>query len=343
MSDPALVQARPQALAAIAIPRTSGRLRAAQIGLLINTADPASVTLGEYYLAARKLAPAQVLRVDLPVRPVLQREEFVRLREAVEAKFGPEIQALALAWTAPYRVECNAITGALTLGFDPDMCRQTCAASRPSPYFNSASIRPFSNFNLRPSMMLAARSLDQAKALVDRGVAADGALALRGRPPVLALMLTSDDAARGVRQRLYPPSGLLRTAGIDVQTRPMTQLPGAGPLLLALGGSVRVPLDPAPDWTPGGIGDHLTSFAGDLLGEHGHSTALDWIESGATASHGPVTEPCNHLQKFPHPQVLLGHYLQGATVIEAYWKSVAWPQQSLFVGEPLAAPFAPAR
>jgi uncharacterized protein (TIGR03790 family) len=114
-------------------------------------------------------------------------------------------------------------------------------------------------------------------------------------------------------------------------------------LVLALGGSVRIPLDPPPVWTPGGIGDHLTSFAGDLLGEHGHSTALDWIESGATASHGPVTEPCNHLQKFPHPQVLLGHYLQGATAIEAYWKSVAWPQQSLFVGEPLAAPFAQGR
>lgn len=33
-------------------------------------------------------------------------------------------------------------------------------------------------------------------------------------------------------------------------------------------------------------------------------------------------------------------YAQGASVIEAYWKSVWWPQQGLFVGEPLAAPFA---
>ena len=66
---------------------------------------------------------------------------------------------------------------------------------------------------------------------------------------------------------------------------------------------------------------------------------LDWIESGAVASYGTVSEPCNHLQKFPHPQWLLLHYLQGATAIEAYWKSVRWPQQGLFVGEPLAAPF----
>jgi uncharacterized protein (TIGR03790 family) len=106
-------------------------------------------------------------------------------------------------------------------------------------------------------------------------------------------------------------------------------------------GSVRVQLDPTMDWVPGGVGDHLTSVGGDLYGSHDQSTALAWLDSGATASHGSVSEPCNHLQKFPHPQVLLLHYLQGATVLEAYWKSVAWPQQSLFVGEPLAAPFAP--
>jgi hypothetical protein len=31
--------------------------------------------------------------------------------------------------------------------------------------------------------------------------------------------------------------------------------------------------------------------------------------------------------------------VSGATAIEAYWKSVAWPAQGLFVGEPLAAPY----
>jgi hypothetical protein len=34
---------------------------------------------------------------------------------------------------------------------------------------------------------------------------------------------------------------------------------------------------------------------------------------GATASYGTVSEPCSHPQKFPHPQVLLLHYAQGAT------------------------------
>ena len=33
------------------------------------------------------------------------------------------------------------------------------------------------------------------------------------------------------------------------------------------------------------------------------------------------------------------HYLNGETLIEAYWKSVKMPGQGLFVGEPLASPY----
>ena len=36
---------------------------------------------------------------------------------------------------------------------------------------------------------------------------------------------------------------------------------------------------------------------------------------------------------------LAARYMRGETLIEAYWKSVAWPGQGLFIGEPLAAPF----
>jgi uncharacterized protein (TIGR03790 family) len=323
------------------IPRLQGRLTAADLGLVINSADPASVALGEHYARRRGLRPEQVLRVELPIKPQLDRHEFAALASAIDAHFGPQTQALALAWTAPYRVECNAITAALTLGFDAEVCARTCAPSRPSRYFNSASHRPFTDLGLRPTMLIAARTPEQALALVDRGVAADHGLLRRGRPAVQALLLTSDDAARRVRQALYPPPGVVRGAGVALRVVPPAELPGATGLLLAQAGSVRVALEPAPHWVPGGLGDHLTSAGGDLLGQHGQGTVFDWIASGATASHGAVSEPCNHLQKFPHPQLLLGHYLQGATAIEAYWKSVAWPQQSLFVGEPLAAPFAP--
>ncbi|WP_201496329.1 TIGR03790 family protein [Rubrivivax sp. A210] len=326
--------------AAITVPRIAGRLRAADIGLVINSNDPYSVEVGAFYAAARGLAPEQVLRVALPTRATLTRAEFEPLQRAIAAHFGRRTQALALSWVAPHAVECNSITGALALGFDAELCRNSCARSRPSPYFNAATARPFADHGLRPSMLLAAAGVAQARELIERGVAADGALVRRGRPPVSAMLLSSSDAARRVRMALYPQPSLLRDVGVAVRVEPEAELYQASHVLLALTGSVRAPLEPPPDWVAGGLGDHLTSFGGSLADSHGQGTALDWIASGATASHGSVSEPCNHLQKFPHPQVLLLHYLQGATALEAYWKSVAWPQQSLFIGEPLAAPFA---
>ena len=323
------------------IPRLAGRLTAADIGLVINTADAYSVAVGRHYIAARKLRPAQVLRLQLPIKTALTPEEFEVLAQKIQRHFGPATQALALAWTVPYAVDCNAITGALALGFDPELCRNSCAASRVSRYFNAPTLRPMADLGWRPAMLLAAASESAAKAMINRGVASDGSLAQRGRPPVAAMLLNTDDAARAVRRVLYPPAGLVGAVGLDVQVVPAVELAKAKRVVMVSTGSVFPPLQPAPDWVPGGLGDHLTSYGGDLLGPHGQGTALEWINSGATASHGSVTEPCNHLQKFPHPQVLLGHYVQGATAIEAYWKSVAWPQQSLFIGEPLAAPFSP--
>ena len=40
----------------VPVPRVSGRVTARDIGLVINTADPYSVEVGEYYARARKLA-----------------------------------------------------------------------------------------------------------------------------------------------------------------------------------------------------------------------------------------------------------------------------------------------
>ncbi len=321
-------------------PRLAGRLRAADIGLLINTADPYSVAVGEHYIRRRGLRQSQVLRLQMPTNPGLTRTEFAQLQARISSHFGPATQALALAWKAPYAVECNSITGALALGFDGDLCSNGCKPSRLSPYFNSATARPFTDLRLRPSMLLAANSVEQARELIDRGVRADHALARTNRAAVNVMQLLTDDAARSVRKVLYPPAGPIEGAGVQVNVVPAAALASARRVLLVTTGSVKVDLSTRPDWVAGGLGDHLTSVGGALAGAHNQSTALEWIASGATASHGTVSEPCNHLQKFPHPQLLLLHYLQGAAALEAYWKSVAWPQQSLFIGEPLAAPFA---
>ena len=321
------------------VPRTLGHLQAADLGLVINTADPYSVEVGEFYIAARKLKPEQVLRVVLPVKAVLTPEEFSVLALRIEATFGEQTQALAMAWTLPYAVNCNSITAAVTMGFDGALCSQSCAASRASLYFNSVSVKPQTDLKMRPSMLLAANDVAGAKAMILRGVAADHSLGLRGAPPVHAHYLITNDKLRNVRARLFPPPGLLRRFGVEVHVDEAQTLDNASRVLLYQTGLATVDKLDSVRWVPGAVADHLTSSGGVLDGSGGQMTTSSWIASGATASYGSVSEPCNHVQKFPHPQVLLLHYMQGASLIEAYWKSVAWPQQGVFVGEPLATPF----
>ena len=323
--------------------QAQGRLTAADLGLLINTADPYSVAVGEAYARRRGIPEAHVLRISLPLRASLSLVEFEGLNAQVRSHFGQAVQALALAWTQPYAVECNSITAALAMGFQPEICKQTCAPSQASAYFNHAGTRPFTELGIRPTMMLAARDVDSALALIERGIAADHSLPSVFLP-ANAWFVSTPDAARNVRTALFPPQGMLRPWHVDVRREASTALPPTLPrTLIYQTGLARVENLHAVDWLPGALADHLTSFGGQL--DHapgvGQMTALEWLDAGATASYGTVSEPCNHLQKFPHPQVLLAHYLKGATAIEAYWRSVAWPGQGVFVGEPLAAPFAP--
>lgn len=317
-----------------------GRLTARDIGLVINTADPYSVAVGEYYAKRRGLLPQQVLRVELPPRARLTAEEFEGLASRIESAFGFERRALALAWVQPYAVQCNGLTGALAMGFDAGLCQRTCAVSRASPFF-AGNATPAGS---RIAMQLAAPDVAAARRLIDRGVAADASLGRRGAPPVQASFIVTDDSARNVRARLYPPPGDAPRAGVAVRVgRADAVLATGAPQLLLQTGQEHLGALPRQRWVNGALADHLTSYGGQLDGEGGQSTALDWIASGVTASHGSASEPCSHWQKFPHPRVLLAQYLRGATAIEAYWRSVAWPQQSVFIGEPLAAPYAPTR
>lgn len=324
----------------IRVPRVIGRLQASDLGLVINTADPYSVEVGEYYRRARHLPEAHVLRIELPVQASLGPVDLERLRQKIDDRFGGDVQALALAWTQPYAVECQSITSAVTLGFDPQVCNQPCGRRAASPYFNSATTVPFKDLGLRPSMLLASSDVERARQLIDRGVASDHTLGLRGASPVQAHFMTTTDSLRSVRSSLFPPALLQRRIGLETILGEGDLPKETSRVVLVQTGVAHFQGAAAIDWVPGALADHLTSFGGQLDRLSGQSTVLDWLDAGVTASYGTVSEPCNHLQKFPHPQILLLHYLQGGTALEAYWKSVAWPQQGVFVGEPLAAPFA---
>ncbi|WP_344762894.1 TIGR03790 family protein [Actimicrobium antarcticum] len=320
--------------AEVVTPHAALQLQADQLAVIINDADPLSVQAGEYYREARQIPAQNIIHVRIPGSPRnLSRVAFAKLKQEIDAQLTPSMQAMLMIWTAPYAVECNSITSAMTLGFDAQQCIKTCAPGKPSPYYNAITRQPFTEFGIRPSMLLPTESFEQAKALIDRGVQSG----FRVYPSTAYYLITADKA-RNSRAAYFPPAGAIPQKKLVIKTLRQDSLIDAADIMVYQTGAVSVPHLETLRFQAGALADHLTSAGGDLLGK-GQMSSLRWLDAGATASYGSVSEPCNYWQKFPNSSVLLKHYLAGETAIEAYWKSVGWPAQGVFIGEPLAAPY----
>jgi len=306
-----------------------------QLAVIVNDADPQSVAVAEYYVNRRHVPPANVIHVTFAAdKPVMPSNSFKNVYAAVLEATPTQVQAFALTWISPVRVNCMSITSAFALGYATRHCAKGCRATAPNPYFNSASVAPYEDFGIRPSMAIAATTVENAKFLIDRGVQSDFAA-----PPAHAYLVITNDKSRNSRAPSFFIAQRQLSSQIPVSIIHSQGIRDKFDIMFYFTGSANVPFLDSIGFLPGAMADHLTS-AGGRLRKSSQMSALRWLEAGATGSYGTVVEPCNFPQKFPNPAVAMKYYLAGETLIEAYWKSVNWPGQGIFIGEPLAKPYA---
>ncbi|BBA35990.1 uncharacterized protein sS8_4059 [Methylocaldum marinum] len=313
-----------------------GSLGPRELAVIVNEADPSSVAIADYYQKRRGIPEENMIRVSFPAgSDNLPRAVFESVKRTVDERTPPGVQAYALAWMAPFRVDCMAITSAFAMGFDQAYCSTKCGETKPSGYFNSASRAPYTDHGIRPAMMLAGRTVQDVRKMIDRGIASD-----RTYPGGTGYLLNTSDKHRTVRAVTFDRTVETLGAAIRLQRVDADYISDKRDVLFYFTGLARVPDLDTLGFVPGAMADHLTSVGGRLT-ENAQMSSVRWLEAGATASYGTVVEPCNILSKFPYPAVAIWHYLEGETILEAYWKSVARPGEGVFIGEPLAAPFAP--
>ncbi len=304
------------------------------IALVVNTSDPASVAIAERYREARCIPDDRVVPVAFdPNEPIMDPKEFRRIKATVDGALDADVQFLALAWARPNRVACMSMAMAFADDYDLGYCAKGCRMTRPSPYFDADSRAPYTDFGLRPAFHVGAGTVEEAMALIDRGVAADGS-----RPRGTAYLVITPDKHRNVRaDRFEDALDRIdnRVAGRIVRARGLINRQD---VLFYFTGASRVHKLDSNRFVPGAAGDSLTSAGGNLI-KAGQTTVLDWLSAGVTATYGTVVEPCNFREKFPAPEVFAHRYLNGETLIESYWKSVRAPGQGTFIGEPLARPW----
>ena len=332
----------------VIFPRTG--ITAAELGVLVNDDDPLSVSIAAYYVAARRIPPANVVHLHVPAGTTLTAVAFAPLKTQVDAAFlSTPVQAMAITWTTPFAVENMSITSAFAMGFRAiaDTCTDPNSQGASSnPYLRTpGSTRPFSDLGFRPAMVIAATTQQQAQDLIDRGLASDDTW-----PGGSAYLMSTSDGVRSARcvfNAMYGYTNECQTflntwdaagSGIDAGIVSADSISNMTDVLFYVQGLASVPNITTNTFLPGAIADHLTSYGGQIP-VSGQMSAIEFLRGGATGSFGTVVEPCAYTQKFPNPIVLIPRYFGGATLIEAYWKSVAWPAEGIFLGEPLARPF----
>lgn len=326
----------------VPVPRAS--ITPADLGVVILQGDPTSEAIGTYYQAVRGIPAANIVRISLPAgADNITPSQLASARVQITAALPANVQATLLTWTRPFRVQgaCGmSITSAFALGYDVKYCNAVFTA--PVTYYDADTTRPWTELGVRPSMMLGAATYADAVSLIHRGLSSEATYPSGDG----YLIRTTDTARSGPRWQDFSklPSawsfdGGLRLNYIDnAKGGGSNAIAGKSPVLFYFTGLTAVPDLGSNFFVPGAVGDHLTSFGGVLSGTS-QMEATEWLQAGTTGSYGTVEEPYAVADKFPRASVMIDHYFRGATLIEAYWKSVRTPGQGLFLGDPLARPF----
>ena len=313
----------------------SAKISPQQVAIVVNTQDADSRLIADYYQKKRGIPQQNIISISMPANSEsIGEERFNRIYEQVRQQTPASVQYYALAWSKPYKAACMSITSAFAFGFDRAYCASGCKATRMSNYYNADTTLPASELGMRPSMMLAGSSLEQVYAMIDRGIASD-----HTAPRATAYLMDTSDRNRNVRSRRYDVIQQLLSENINIERIRADELKDKDDVMFYFTGKVRVAAIDSNRYLPGAIADHLTSSGGRLFSTK-QMSILRWLDAGATASYGTVVEPCAFTQKFPNPGIVIDRYTSGESLVEAYWKSVAWPGQGVFVGELMASPYA---
>jgi uncharacterized protein (TIGR03790 family) len=331
---------------ALFVPRTG--IQPSEVAVIINDLDPQSVTVGSYYQQKYGIPSANAIHVSFPpgnVTTAMSATDFATIYSQVQAQVATNVQAYAISWTFPYSVGLGmSMTSAFTFGgYDPSYAggTNTCNVLPANPYFNTSSVRPYTDYHIRPAMMLAGSNSQNVMAMINKGAAASHLL-----PNGDGYFIETSDAIRsGARAANFANTANFWNHANRLNMKFINNISGTAidaiqnvpDVLFYETGLQNVPYVSSNSYFPGSVADTLTSYSGTL--GTANFNLFAWLGAGVTASYGTVTEPCASGAKFPQASVLVSKYFSGNTVVEAYVKSVAMPGEGLFAGDPLARPF----
>lgn len=345
-------------------PSSAHALGPQEVAILVNADSEASRSVAKAYVKLRKIPYSNLIPLHFPP---LENPNSLTPDQFTDYIWNPANKIIKqrglddhiLAWVysvdTPIRVLTDppiSIHGATFFRNDFSALTQVTNGTYLSPLFAGPSRPGDRSYNsqtlnvlrdtLGGDMPLTAMSLgyvgtrgnsmgDVTKTL-QSGFESDGT-----RPTGTVYFITSSDIRSTCRSWQFE-SVQKELARLGVGAVVSDQFPPAGTAIGVMMGEAVVQTDQA-HFLPGAMAEHLTSAA--AIFESPDQTKLTaWLDAGAVASAGTVTEPLSMWMKFPHARFFV-HYASGCTILESFYQSVRSPAQLFMVGDPLAQPWKP--
>lgn len=331
-------------------------IEADQLLVVANTRDSQSVDIADEYMERYGIPSANRFDVSFTKSDVITDTNFNPVRTSIMnyLQSHSSFQAIVVTWTSPWRVshgsevEGMGVTSAITFGFDPDYYNShgdVCVPTAWSPFYEKDMSKPYTSYGLRPTMMLAGAKAQDVYDVIDRSQDAKSTF-----PLTKGYLVRTTDDNRSVRYPqmvdandfwIYPFALNIDYFDNSNGDPDDNSLSDRTDVLYYFTGLASVNYMDTLTFVPGAVADHLTSYGGQLTNSGSQMSILRWLEAGASGSYGTVAEPCNFTEKFTKVDDFLESYYQGAPLIAAYWQSVQQPGEGVFVGDPMAQPYAP--
>jgi uncharacterized protein (TIGR03790 family) len=352
-------------------PDPAGAQTADNVLVVINTASPASVAVGEYYIKARHVSDSHVVRLSTTTAEVIERTEYQGTIETPIATWlarhslQDRVLYLVLTKGIPLRINgtqgrdgtASSVDSELTLLYRKMIGIQTQVVGRvANPYFAKdtppSEAKPFTRFiaDIYLVTRLDGYTAADAMKLVDRALAPDqnGTIVLDERG--------SSDKSIGDRWLEETATRLQGTPAARVLLE-MTPVPAAtsDPVLGYYSSGSN---DPSIRFRRLGLRFTNGALAGMFVSTDGRtfveppadwvpgtsrstgadSLAGDLIREGVTGLVANVAEP--YFDATARPQVIFPAYLSGFNLAESFYMSIpflGW--QTIVIGDPLCVPF----
>ncbi|MBP7407161.1 MAG: TIGR03790 family protein [Flavobacteriales bacterium] len=282
------------------------------VAVIVNSNSPASVQIGNYFIAARSIPANHLITIDAPLTTSITQSEFLPLRAAIEDhliqnELVDSINYIVTTLGVPVRIDngtcdslyqfnkCSSFDTEVALLLGPLASNIAAIGYVANPFLNSTQHHTRATSGIYLVTRLAGPSLVDVLQLIDRS---GPGLVVDGTGVLMVGDINNPDSSAGVQafwndiiqEVTDPVIDIGPTVMIDTTSQFLDDLDNVVGYVSLTG--FAEPWLPNFSWAPGALAVEWYSYSGlhyDTPGiQPGYDRLSDWIGQGATAAVGTV-------------------------------------------------------